>query len=161
MSGNDADAGQRAAAPFWRRTLAILYDAFLLAGLLVLASAIVTLPLGLALGREAADALFRSAAFRWPFFACCVAVVAAFHLWFWTHGGQTLGMRSWRIRVVRGDGSELRLGDAARRWLAAVLSWAPLGLGFLWGLVDRDRLALHDRLSGSRLVLVPKAPRRD
>lgn len=136
------------------------YDAFLLAALLVLASALVTVPLGLGLGREAADALFRSAAFRWPFFAYCVAVVAAFHLWFWTHGGQTLGMRSWRIRIVREDGSALGLTDALRRWLAALLSWLPLGLGFLWSLVDREHRTWHDRISGSRLVLLPKTRRR-
>lgn len=161
MPGPPRDTAPGQPAPLWRRLGAIAYDAFLLAGLLVLASALVTVPLGLALGREAADALFRSAAFRAPFFAYCVATVAAFHGWFWTHGGQTLGMRAWRIRVLRQDGSALRARDAARRWLAAALSWLPCGLGFLWSLVDRERLAWHDRLSGTRLVVLPKAPRRD
>lgn len=147
------------AASLARRLAAMTYDAFLLAGLLVLASALVTLPIGLSLGVEAADALFRSAAFRWLFFLYCVMLVFGFHLWFWTHGGQTLGMRSWRIRVVRADGAALRLSDGVRRWLAALLSWLPLGLGFLWSLVDSGRLAWHDRLSGTRLVVVPKAAR--
>lgn len=161
MQDPPRDPAPEQPAPLWRRLGAIVYDAFLLAGLLVVASALVTVPLGLGLGRDAADAVFRSAAFRTPFFAYCVATVAAFHGWFWTHGGQTLGMRAWRIRVLREDGSALRAGDAARRWLAALLSWLPCGLGFLWSLVDRERLAWHDRLSGTRLVVVPKAPRRD
>lgn len=135
------------------------YDTALLAGVLVVASAIVTLPLGLGLGREAADALFRSAWFRWPFFGYCVGVLAGFHLWFWTHGGQTLGMRAWRIRVVRADGAPLTAGDAARRYLAAALSLLPLGMGFWWALLDPARLAWHDRLSDTRLIRVPARPR--
>ncbi len=146
-------------ASLWRRLAAMAYDALLLTGLLVLASAVVTVPLGMALGRPAAETLFASAAFRWPFFLYCVAVLAGFHLWFWTHGGQTLGMRVWRIRAVRADGTPLTLRDAARRYLAAVLSWLPAGLGFWWASVDPARLAWHDRLSHTRLVLVPRRPR--
>lgn len=140
-----------------RRLAAIAYDAILLAGLLVLASAVVTIPLGLALGPEQAQPLFASRWFRWSFFAYCVLVAVSFHVWFWTHGGQTLGMRAWRLRVVRVDGGSLTARDAVARWLAALVSWLPLGLGFLWSLVDPCRLAWHDRLSGSRLVLLPKA----
>lgn len=142
----------------WRRLAAMAYDAVLLTGVLLLASAVVTLPLGLGLGREAADGLFRSAWFRWPFFLYCVAVLAGFHLWFWTHGGQTLGMKTWRIRVVRADGSPLGLRDAGLRYGAAMLSWLPFGLGFWWALVDSAHLAWHDRLSGTRLVRVAPRP---
>jgi uncharacterized RDD family membrane protein YckC len=145
----------------WRRLAAMAYDAVLLAGVLVLASALVTLPLGIGLGREAADVLFRSPWFRWPFFLYWLAVLAGFHLWFWTHGGQTLGMKTWRIRVVRTDGSPLGLRDAAARYGAAVLSWLPLGMGFWWVLVDPARLAWHDRLSGTRLVRVAASPALD
>jgi len=140
-----------------RRLAAIAYDAILLAGLLVLASAVVTIPLGLALGPEQARSLFASPWFKWPFFAYCVLVAGFFHVWFWTHGGQTLGMRAWRLKVVRVDGGSLTARDAIARWLAALVSWLPLGLGFLWPLVDPCRLAWHDRLSGSRLVLLRKA----
>lgn len=65
-------------------------------------------------------------------------------------------MRSWRLRVVRNDGAPLNGSDALKRLLCALLSWLPLGLGYLWILVDRDRLAWHDRLSGTRLVLLAK-----
>lgn len=160
MSEHESTAVDATAA-LWRRLAAMSYDAVLLAGVLVVASAIVTLPLGLGLGREAADALFRSAWFRWPFFLYCVGVLAGFHLWFWTHGGQTLGMRAWRVRVVRADGAPLTAGDAARRYLAAALSLLPLGMGFWWALLDPARLAWHDRLSGTRLIRVPARPRAD
>lgn len=142
----------------WRRLAAITYDAVLLTGVLVLASAAVTLPIGLGLGREAADALFHSAAFRWPFFLYCLGVLVGFHLWFWTHGGQTLGMKAWRIRVIRADGTPLGLRDAVCRYFAAALSLLPMGLGFWWAAVDAAGLAWHDRLSGTRLILVsPRA----
>ena len=76
--------------------------------------------------------------------------------WFWTHGGQTLGMRSWRIRVVDLNGEPIGWGLAVRRYLAALLSWAMAGAGFLWMLFDTDGCSLHDRLSGTRLVMVEK-----
>ncbi len=115
-----------------RRLASIVYDAILLGGVLLLASAVVTIPLGLALGPEKAQPVFASPWFRWPFFLYCVAVAASFHLWFWTHGGQTLGMRAWRLKVVREDGGPLGGRDALARWGAALVSWLPLGLGFLW-----------------------------
>lgn len=154
-------AGGKGTVGLWRRLAAVTYDLVLLTGLLLLASAVVTLPIGLILGREAADAVFRSSAFRWPFFLYCLGVLASFHLWFWTHGGQTLGMKTWRIRVVRADGSALTLRDAALRYGTAVLSLLPVGLGFWWAAVDRSGLAWHDRLSGTRLIRVVSPSRSD
>jgi uncharacterized RDD family membrane protein YckC len=51
------------------------------------------------------------------------------------------------------NGARLRWRDAAARLLAAVLSWLPAGMGYLWLLVDRDRLTWHDRLSRTRVVM--------
>ena len=159
MSGPAPAAAAPASARLWRRLAAMTYDLVLLTGVVVMASALVTLPIGFALGRDAADAVFRAPAFRWPFFLYCLGVVAGFHLWFWTHGGQTLGMKTWRIRVERNDGGALSLRDAALRYGAALLSLLPLGLGFWWAAVDRGGLAWHDRLSGTRLVTVVPQPR--
>jgi uncharacterized RDD family membrane protein YckC len=75
-----------------------------------------------------------------------------FYGWFWTHGGQTLGMRAWRIRLERCDGGQLTWRDAAYRYAAAALSGAMLGLGFWWGYWDRDRRCWHDGLSHTRVV---------
>lgn len=76
--------------------------------------------------------------------------------WFWTHGGQTLGMRSWRIRVITLDGENLSWKHATSRYFAALLSWFSLGLGFLWVLFDRDNSSWHDKLSGTRLIMLEK-----
>ena len=78
---------------------------------------------------------------------------------FWRLGGQTLGMRAWRLQA-RSEAGPLSWRQAWLRSVAALLSWLPAGLGFLWSLADADRLAWHDRLSGTRLVVVPKRRQR-
>jgi uncharacterized RDD family membrane protein YckC len=129
-----------------RRLAAILYDALLLAAILLLAS-LIALPL---LGDDAsrmAILLFR---------LYLVLIIFGFFAWFWTHGGQTLGMRAWRIRLQnRGDGP-ITLWQVLLRFLVAALSWLLFGLGFIWSLFDKEKLTWHDRYSMSELVVLPK-----
>lgn len=125
-----------------RRLAAMLYD-----GLLVLAVVLLgTLPLVLLNEGEAIPAE------TWWYRLYLVALAGGYFVFFWVSGGETLGMRSWRIRVVGEDGGPVTLRAATIRVLAAMLSWLPLGAGFLWSLADPGRLAWHDRLSGTRLV---------
>ena len=72
--------------------------------------------------------------------------------WFWTHGGQTLAMKTWRIRLVARDGHRNLAPRAALLRFMAALLLVPTLLGILWALVDRDRQFLHDRLAGSLLI---------
>lgn len=88
----------------------------------------------------------------WWFNASLVAISFAFFGWFWTHGGQTLGMRAWRLRLERHDGGAVKWPDAARRFLASWVLALPPGLGFFWGAIDREGLCWHDRLSRTRIV---------
>jgi uncharacterized RDD family membrane protein YckC len=81
-----------------------------------------------------------------------IAVTGGYFAWFWTRGGQTLPMKTWRIRLVRADGHAVNAGRAVHRFLLAVLGTVALGLTFAWALVDRDRQFLHDRLAGTKLV---------
>lgn len=150
------DMSQARAPHLFRRLGAILYDSLLIGALLLLAMALVVVALGSLHGWESFDpgGLRRSPVYI--AYLCCVPLF--FYLWFWTHGGQTLGMRAWRMRVVTVEGRPLRLRDAVLRFACALLSWIALGLGFLWVLVDRQHLAWHDRLSATRLVLTPKRP---
>jgi uncharacterized RDD family membrane protein YckC len=69
-------------------------------------------------------------------------------------------MASWRLRIERDDGAALGWLDTALRLAAAVLSWLPFGLGYLWIAIDPQRRAWHDRLSGTRILLVPKGTGR-
>jgi len=84
--------------------------------------------------------------------AWVLGVSGAYLIWFWTRGGQTLAMKTWRIRLVREDGGPVTAPRALHRYLLAILGTAALGIGFLWALFDRDRQFLHDRLAGTALV---------
>jgi uncharacterized RDD family membrane protein YckC len=124
-----------------RRLAACFYDCLVLAAVLMMAGA-----LWVAVSRVAA------APGDWLFRGYLLAVAAVFFGAFWTRG-ETLGMRAWKLRLVAADGQPPGWGRALLRFATAFISWAALGLGFLWVLVDRERLAWHDRLSGTRLVM--------
>ena len=65
-------------------------------------------------------------------------------------------MQSWGLQLETSDGGQPGLAQSALRFVAALLSWAPAGLGFLWQLWDKDSLAWHDRLSGTHIVHYPR-----
>lgn len=86
------------------------------------------------------------------FQAYLVTVCGIYFVYCWTHSGQTLPMKTWRIRIVAREGGALTRKQATLRYLYALLSVALAGAGFLWAVVDRDRQYLHDRLAGTRIV---------
>jgi len=79
-------------------------------------------------------------------------VLMLYFVWCWIHGGQTLPMKTWKLRVANPDGSPLRPIQAFLRYLAAWPSIALLGIGILWALIDPDQQFLHDRIAGTRIV---------
>lgn len=79
-------------------------------------------------------------------------VTAAYFGWFWSHGGQTLAMKTWHIRLVRANGEPVTLARAFGRSMLATLGYALAGLTIVWAALDKDRQFLHDRLAGTRLV---------
>ncbi len=128
-----------------RRLGALFYDGLLLlAGLLI--ATLVVLPLT---GGEAVRP-------GNPFFRTYLLFVA--FLYFavpWVRTGQTLGLKAWRLRVERHEGGPITWWHALLRFLTATPALLPGGIGLLWVLVDRERLAWHDRLSGTRVVRLP------
>lgn len=120
-----------------RRLAATFYDFLLLLAVLFFATAVL-LPLN---HGEA----FAPDQFFYPIYLLLVSF--AFYGWFWTHGGQTLGLRTWKLAVLTEHGQPVTWRQAALRFVAALLSWGCLGLGFIWILIDKDRRAWHDRLS--------------
>ena len=81
-----------------------------------------------------------------------LAVFAAYFLWCWLRGGQTLAMKTWRIRLVARQGHGGLPPKAALLRFFCALLLVPTTIGIFWAMVDRDRQFLHDRLAGSLLI---------
>ena len=133
-----------------RRVASAIYDLLMLAALVMVA----TFPF-LGIFGDATSGWRRHVLQGWV-----VVVAGAYFTWFWTRGGQTLPMKTWRIRLVRFDGAPVGVARAIHRYVLATLGLLAAGLGFLWAFVDRDRQFLHDRLAGTALVDVPTAAPR-
>lgn len=130
-------------AGLWPRLAAAVYDSLLIGALLFAATALVN-PL------MPQDHVPGGA--HW-YQAGLLLLVFGFYGWFWTHGGQTLGMRAWRLRVLTTDGQALDWRRATLRFVLSVLAWSTI-IGLLWCLVDGR--ALHDRFSGTQVLRLPK-----
>ena len=157
------------AAPLKNRLLCMVYEAMLLFGVVFIAGWLFSTLL-----QQRHALAMRHAQQLWQFF-----VLGLYFGWFWTHGGQTLAMKTWRVRVVTRDGRQLSWPRAwfryALAWLwflpGLALAWAldahgamllllPLLNAVLWALtsrMDQDRQFLHDRIAGTRLVLAAAA----
>ncbi len=119
------------------------YDALLLFGIFFAATLII-LPLNRGQAIAPHDALY----------TIYLLIVCFFYFgWFWTHGGQTLGMRAWGVRLLGQRPSGVSWGECLVRFLAALVSLIPFGLGFLWAGIDREKRTWHDHISGTRLVV--------
>ncbi len=129
-----------------RLLLVLLYDSFAIVGLLFLMGIIMLL----ARSGEA------TAAGDWWFRGYLLFSIYLYYAWCWNRGGQTLGLKSWKAKVVTMQGHSLDWKTALWRFLGSLLSWLPLGLGYLWILFDKEGLSWHDRLSGSQIILLPK-----
>ena len=128
-----------------RRLASMLYESLLLLGVL---AALLVLPhvlLGAFAHRLAAPVVLQTHGF---------IVLLIYFLWFWSNGGQTLAMKTWRIRLVTHDGQAVRPAQALVRYLLCWPSVILGGAGILWALFDRDQLFLHDRLAGTQLVMI-------
>jgi uncharacterized RDD family membrane protein YckC len=129
-----------------RRLAAAAYDLLILGGLLM------ALGFGVIVIRGGAAVPPGNPLFQ----LLILAVITLFFVGSWSRGGQTPGMRAWRLRLESHAGLAVDWRTAILRLGAAALSLGALGLGFLWILVDRDRQAWHDRLTGTRMTVIPK-----
>jgi uncharacterized RDD family membrane protein YckC len=126
-----------------RRLLSMLYESLLAFAMAFLAGLAFH---GAGEGRLAGET-------RLLFQAYLFLVLGIYFVTCWSRGGRTLAMQTWRMRIVKRDGASLGVGRAALRYALAWVSLLPLGAGFFWAFLDRDRQFLHDRLAGTRIVM--------
>ena len=125
-----------------RRIASMLYESLLLAAVLFIAGFVFT-------------AIFHSPLppiLRFVFQLYLLLVTATYFIAYWLHGGQTLPMKTWHLRILRTDGHPLNLKQACLRFILAFIS-VGLGFGILWALFDRERLFWHDRMAGTKVVI--------
>ena len=134
-----------------RRLAAMAYDWLLLASVLFAATFVLIMLRGGAAIEPG----------TWWYGTCLIVVSFLFYGWCWTRGGQTLGLRAWKLRVVTADGEPLSWIDAAQRFVASAILLAPPGLGFVWALLDSKHRCWHDRLSHTRVDRLPDSSERN
>lgn len=133
------------AAGLFRRVGAMLYDSLLLTAVLFTATAI-ALPLNRGEAFSSDNYLFHT---------YLVAVGFLYFGWFWTHGGQTVGMKAWKLKALTETKQALTWRHASIRCCTAIVSFAAFGSGFLWMLIDKNQRTWHDRLSQSAIFFDP------
>tara|TARA_R110002074_G_scaffold170005_4_gene332024 strand:+ start:46525 stop:46986 length:462 start_codon:yes stop_codon:yes gene_type:complete len=126
----------------FRRLAVITYDLLLLIAVLFFAT-LILLPF-----QEGNS--FQPNSWLYPLYL--LAISFFFYAWFWTTGGQTLGLMAWKLRVANVDGSDIGWKKSLIRFSCAIFSWALFGLGFFWIFFNKERLSWHDIASKSRLV---------
>ncbi len=139
---------RRSLAGLWIRLAALMYEA-------VLAFAIVFVAayLFIAHARE-----IPSGWLQLFFYAYLLSICGAYFVFCWVRTGQTLAQKTWGLQLTHLDGSLLRPGRAILRYLLALASVGS-GIGLLWAAFDPEQQFLHDRLTGSRLVVAEKKSR--
>lgn len=136
--------GARNDVPTVRRRLgSMLYDSLLLLGVLIVGVVVPHILFGFITG------LMVSGAWLWLH---VFVLIGIYFIWYWRHGGRTLAMQTWKIKLTDMRGQPPSYASATLRYLLAWPSLLVFGGGILWALVDRDRQFLHDRLAGTQIV---------
>jgi uncharacterized RDD family membrane protein YckC len=138
-------------ASLWLRFAAALYDLFPLLALWMLTAWLVLLVM-----HGEADVAHPSFTYRLGLRSALLAITAAYFVISWARGGQTIGMRAWRLRVVDADGGVLSWPRALLRFIVACVSLGAFGLGFVWCLFDARKRGWHDIAARSVLVHLSK-----
>lgn len=137
----------RPTSPGWKPRLACLfYESLVIVAITIIGLIIPYTLLGAAAGVVASGRTLLAHLFL---------LLLLYFSWQWLHGGQTLAMKTWKIRLVSADGNPLRMSQALLRFAAAWPGALFFGISFFWAAFDRDGQYLHDRVAGTRLESVP------
>lgn len=141
-------------APVWRKLAALVYDSLILAAVSMAYGALAFTIKYRVLGYVLSDG--EKGNLGLPGFIGWALVLIAFYCFFWRRGGQTIGMRAWRLVMVDSNRRQPSLVSCIIRALVAPFSLFLVGAGFWWQLIDKEHLTWHDRMSGTQVLLLPK-----
>lgn len=136
-------------ATLWPRLFALIYDFFPMLALWMTVAA-------LSYAANGGEAVRPGSLGAWLEFVALLGVTFLYAGLSWRYGGQTLGMRAWRLRAVSADGERPSWAAIAIRFGVGLLSLAAFGLGFVWVLFDRERRSWHELASDTLTVRLPK-----
>ena len=142
-----APASERRLASLKVRLLSLVYEALIASALLLVATAVFTAVLG--------DS--RSQPLRTLLQAYLLLVLGCYFVSSWTGGRRTLPMRTWRLRLVDRSGAPVPVRTAVLRFIVAAITLPIAAINLFWALLDDERLFLHDRIAGTRVVAEPPA----
>ena len=138
--------------PIWRRFAAMFYDCLLLFAVSMAYGAVY-------LGLQKLFFQSTTDMAKGPLFQLgWLLILMSFFCYFWRRGGQTLGMRAWRLKLVQQDTlTAVTYRQCLLRYLFATLFLFLLGMGYWWSFIDKDRQTLQDRLTKTQVILLPKS----
>jgi uncharacterized RDD family membrane protein YckC len=132
-------------AGFARRLIALVYEALIAVALTLVAAT----PFVMIAGEPSGSLP------KMTFRLYLLLVLGAYFILCWVKGGQTLPMKTWRLRLVSRDGGGVSLSLGVLRFVLALAGYGLAGISIVWVLFDRERQFLHDRLASTRIVRVP------
>ena len=148
---NEVVEDGRKALVGWR-VLGLVYDALPVIALWMLASAAFTFGYTYLGHHEPHQNIAPFSALQWLLWLVCWLLAGGYAVLSWHRGGQTLGMRPWRLMLVAVDGQRPLWRALATRYAVGTVSLLAAGAGFWWAWIDRDALTWHDRASNTRMV---------
>ena len=140
-----------------RRMAALLYDSFLVFAIWMLLGFIFQLFSGIGHTQITDGQLEKNPYLSNLLFSLMIFSCVSFYCWFWLKSGQTLGMLAWRLRLEAISSNNLTIKQVFIRWLVAWPSFLFFGFGYLWLYIDRNGDTFHDKLSETKVVLIPKS----
>lgn len=152
-------SGPLPTAGLMRRLAALLYDGFLVAAIWMVLGFILQRIVGTQSNQLVDGVVQTDPILDAILFTIMVASGSGFYIWFWIRSGQTLGMIAWRIKVESVDGGLINFKQGVIRYIAAWPAFFFFGLGYLAIYLDSNGDAAHDKVSRSKVVLLPKSHR--
>ena len=154
---NQHSADKLPSANLARRLAALIYDLFLLFAITLAYGLLLLLIKVVFNGTQGLEDIQPGPFLQWLSLIGWLVALGGYYFICWRKQGQTLGMKSWRLKLQQADGSLATPEQCIKRSILATLSLGLLGIGYLWCLISADKACLHDIYSGTEVVLIPKS----